>query len=193
MSLFFDLDKKRMIFATPGKDATTVNRFVEHLKRQGGMPQQVRLVPGHLTLVACPPGGLAVEVADLDILGKSCHPVAQERAGPIVGEAANGAEKLFTAGSPGDGWRARLRIFRHPGGKCQGGIEGLGDLPETLRILPAPALNGGFGFRQVLAGTGLGLPAGTPRGRPRVGSFSSRGDHGTEEKNKETGQEQRNP
>jgi len=44
VTLFFDLDKKRLVFATTGKDATTVNRFVNHLNAQGGTPQQVRRV-----------------------------------------------------------------------------------------------------------------------------------------------------
>jgi len=44
VTLFFDLDKKRLVFATTGKDATTVSHFVSHLKAQGGTPQQVRRV-----------------------------------------------------------------------------------------------------------------------------------------------------
>jgi len=44
VSLFFDLDKKRLVYATPGKDATTIKRFVDHLKEQGGTPDQVRRV-----------------------------------------------------------------------------------------------------------------------------------------------------
>jgi transposase len=44
VTLFFDLDKKRLIYATSGKDADTVNRFVCHLKEQGGTPHQIRRV-----------------------------------------------------------------------------------------------------------------------------------------------------
>ena len=44
VTLFFDLDKKRLVYATTGKDASTISRFVEHLKGQGGTPQQVRRV-----------------------------------------------------------------------------------------------------------------------------------------------------
>ena len=44
VTLFFDLDKKRLVYATSGKDASTISRFVEHLKGQGGTPQQVRRV-----------------------------------------------------------------------------------------------------------------------------------------------------
>ncbi|RCK74074.1 MAG: Mobile element protein [Candidatus Ozemobacter sibiricus] len=44
MTLFFDLNKKRLIYATTGKDAETANRFVCHLKEEGGTPHQIRRV-----------------------------------------------------------------------------------------------------------------------------------------------------
>jgi len=41
ISLFFDLDRKRLLFGTPGKDQATVQAFVSDLKAHQGDPAQV--------------------------------------------------------------------------------------------------------------------------------------------------------
>jgi transposase len=41
VTLFADLDKRRCVFATPGRDAATVERFAEDLRAHGGHPDQV--------------------------------------------------------------------------------------------------------------------------------------------------------
>jgi len=44
ISLFFDLAEKRLVFATPGKDASTIARFAEDLEAHGGRRAQVKEV-----------------------------------------------------------------------------------------------------------------------------------------------------
>lgn len=41
VTLFADLDKRRCVFATPGRDAATVERFAQDLRAHGGYPDQV--------------------------------------------------------------------------------------------------------------------------------------------------------
>lgn len=43
-TLVHDLDKARLIHATPGKDASTVQRFTEDLKSHQGQPQAIEVV-----------------------------------------------------------------------------------------------------------------------------------------------------
>lgn len=44
ISLFFDLDRRRLAFATEGRDHTTIAAFTAFLREHGGQPQQVREV-----------------------------------------------------------------------------------------------------------------------------------------------------
>ena len=44
ITLVHDLDKARLIHATPGKDASTVQRFTEDLKSHQGQPQAIEVV-----------------------------------------------------------------------------------------------------------------------------------------------------
>src|SRR6266581_8119001 len=44
VTLFADLDRSRCVFATPGRDAESVTRFVADLRAHGGEPAQVREV-----------------------------------------------------------------------------------------------------------------------------------------------------
>ena len=44
VTLFADLDRCRCVFATPGRDADSVSRFVADLREHGGEPAQVREV-----------------------------------------------------------------------------------------------------------------------------------------------------
>jgi len=44
ISLFFDLDQRRLLFGTGGKDHETVKAFTEDLKAHGGMPENVTAV-----------------------------------------------------------------------------------------------------------------------------------------------------
>jgi transposase len=41
VSFFFDLDKKKLLFGTEGKDNETVKNFVADLKKHGGDPEQI--------------------------------------------------------------------------------------------------------------------------------------------------------
>jgi transposase len=41
ISLFMDMDLRRLLFATEGKDATTVKAFVQDLAAHGGKPEQI--------------------------------------------------------------------------------------------------------------------------------------------------------
>ncbi len=41
VTLFADLDQRRCVFATPGRDAATVERFAQDLRAHGGHPDQV--------------------------------------------------------------------------------------------------------------------------------------------------------
>lgn len=41
VSLFFDLDQKKLLFGTEGKDNETVKEFVADLKKHGGDPEQI--------------------------------------------------------------------------------------------------------------------------------------------------------
>ena len=41
VTFFFDLDKKKLLFGTEGKDNETVKNFVADLKRHGGDPEQI--------------------------------------------------------------------------------------------------------------------------------------------------------
>src|ERR1039457_6157384 len=41
ITLFFDLDKRKLLFGTPGKDNETVKRFVADLGEHGGDPKQI--------------------------------------------------------------------------------------------------------------------------------------------------------
>ena len=41
ISLFYDMDRRRILFGTPGKDASTVERFCEDLKSHGGNPESI--------------------------------------------------------------------------------------------------------------------------------------------------------
>jgi transposase len=41
VSFFFDLDKKKLLFGTEGKDNETVKAFVADLKKHGGNPEQI--------------------------------------------------------------------------------------------------------------------------------------------------------
>lgn len=42
ISLFYDMDRKRVIYGTSGKDASTVDRFCKDLQRHGGDPNAIR-------------------------------------------------------------------------------------------------------------------------------------------------------
>jgi transposase len=44
VTLFADLERRRCVFATPGRDADTVTRFAAELRAHGGEPAQVREV-----------------------------------------------------------------------------------------------------------------------------------------------------
>ena len=44
VSLFVDLDERRVLLATPGKDATTVEAFAQDLTVHGGKPEAVKEV-----------------------------------------------------------------------------------------------------------------------------------------------------
>ncbi len=44
IALFVDLDERRLLFATPGKDAATVAAFAQDLTAHGGAPTQVKAV-----------------------------------------------------------------------------------------------------------------------------------------------------
>ena len=44
VSLFVDIDRARMLFATAGKDATTVNAFASDLRARGGDPEAIEEV-----------------------------------------------------------------------------------------------------------------------------------------------------
>jgi transposase len=44
ITLFVDLDRSRLLFATPGRDAQTVQRFREDLAAHGGQPEQLEEV-----------------------------------------------------------------------------------------------------------------------------------------------------
>ena len=44
ITLVHDLGESRLIYATPGKDATTVQRFCEDLKTHQGAPEQIQVV-----------------------------------------------------------------------------------------------------------------------------------------------------
>lgn len=41
VSFFFDLDKKKLLFGTEGKDSETIRAFVADLKKHGGDPEQI--------------------------------------------------------------------------------------------------------------------------------------------------------
>lgn len=41
VSFFFDLDKKKLLFGTEGKDSETIKEFVTDLKKHGGAPEQI--------------------------------------------------------------------------------------------------------------------------------------------------------
>jgi transposase len=42
VSVFVDMEHKEVIFATPGKDATTIERFVQELPKHNGNPTSIR-------------------------------------------------------------------------------------------------------------------------------------------------------
>ncbi|MDI3535384.1 MAG: transposase [Thermosediminibacterales bacterium] len=44
VTLFFDLDKSKVVYATEGKDAATINSFIEDLKEHKGNPGQIKNV-----------------------------------------------------------------------------------------------------------------------------------------------------
>lgn len=44
ITLVHDLGTRRLIFATPGKDASTLERFVQDLKAHQGLPQEIEVV-----------------------------------------------------------------------------------------------------------------------------------------------------
>lgn len=41
VSLFVDMDKRKVIYVTKGKDSSTLQGFKEHLKKYGGKPEQI--------------------------------------------------------------------------------------------------------------------------------------------------------
>ena len=41
VSFFFDLDRKKLLFGTTGKDSTTISRFIADLEAHGGKPEQI--------------------------------------------------------------------------------------------------------------------------------------------------------
>lgn len=49
VTIFADMDKRRVVFATPGKDQTTFEAFVEDLKQHGGKPEMVTDVVSDLS------------------------------------------------------------------------------------------------------------------------------------------------
>jgi len=50
ITVVVSLDSKNVIYATDGKDATTVERFAEDLKAHGGDPQNIRIVTSDMSL-----------------------------------------------------------------------------------------------------------------------------------------------
>jgi transposase len=44
VSVFVDMDTRRVVYATPGRDASTVNSFVEDLVAHDGLPSQIESV-----------------------------------------------------------------------------------------------------------------------------------------------------
>jgi transposase len=49
ITVFVDLQKKKVLFATPGKDATTVDRFVDHLVAHNGDPKSVKAISSDMS------------------------------------------------------------------------------------------------------------------------------------------------
>ena len=41
VTFFFDLDNRKLLFGTEGKDNETIKEFVADLKRHGGNPEQI--------------------------------------------------------------------------------------------------------------------------------------------------------
>ena len=48
VTFFFDLDRRKLLFGTEGKDNETVTRFVADLKAHGGAPELIWLSPMHM-------------------------------------------------------------------------------------------------------------------------------------------------
>jgi transposase len=68
---FVDLEKKRTVFVTEGKDASTIEKFVEELQKKNGKPENIELVSMDMSLAFI--AGVVDKLPDSQIVFDKFH------------------------------------------------------------------------------------------------------------------------
>jgi transposase len=89
VSVFMDPDSRRVLFATPGRDAETVKRFAEDLKAHGGYPEAVGNVTCDMSVAFI--SGVRAHLSNADITFDRFHIMKQ--LGEAVDEVRRGEAK----------------------------------------------------------------------------------------------------
>lgn len=92
VSLFVDLDQRRVLFATPGKDATTVAAFASDLKAHGGSPEAVAEVSADMSKAFSK--GIAANLPNAQITFDKFHVVG------LVNDAVDQVRRLEQKTAP---------------------------------------------------------------------------------------------
>ena len=92
VSLFVDLQKRKVVFVTPGKDASTVAVFAEDLKAHGGDPNAVTEVSADMSKAFAK--GIAASLPNARVTFDKFHVVS------LVNEAVNEVRRLEQSNNP---------------------------------------------------------------------------------------------
>lgn len=91
-SLFVDLDQRKVLFATPGKDSTTVAAFASDLKAHGGSPEAVTEVSADMSKAFAK--GIAANLPNAQITFDKFHVVS------LVNDAVDQVRRLEQKTAP---------------------------------------------------------------------------------------------
>ena len=92
LSLFVDLDQRKVLFATPGKDSTTVAAFASDLKAHGGSPEAVTEVSADMSKAFAK--GIAANLPNAQITFDKFHVVS------LVNDAVDQVRRLEQKTAP---------------------------------------------------------------------------------------------
>ena len=92
VSLFVDLDKRKVLFATPGKDSATVAAFAEDLKAHGGQPEAVTEVSADMSKAFSK--GIAENLPNAQVTFDKFHVVS------LVNDAVDQVRRLEQMANP---------------------------------------------------------------------------------------------
>ena len=106
ISLFVDMDRGKLMFATEGKDAGTILEFKKDFKRHGGKPEKVREVSMDMSKAFI--AGMGVHFPEASVTFDRFHAVR------LVSKALDDTRKLEQKGRP-ELKKGRYALLKNPG------------------------------------------------------------------------------